>query len=496
MQYSLIAILSLLMLFANSEILRMYQLNGYTFLLNKKTKKLLLINLFIAAFLMLITYFLMLHDCIYLSWCLIYSVLILEHLILKIYRRQQLSITKRFIRLTIAVFILNYLNIFLLYKVSLYLTPLVLIIEVIIIIFSKYITLPLEKIIKNSYMKKAKAKLKNKDLIVIGITGSFGKTTVKNILKQMLEVKYKVFMTEKNYNTTWGVIKSINKLKDEEVFIVEMGARNIGDIKEICNLVNPNIGILTGVENQHLSTFKNIENIKKAKQELQESVKDFMVFNDLNKHVVDLKKIYINKKEGILENNINIINEDVDKTEFSFLLNSVEYKVCTNMILQHNVTNIMLAVKCALYLGIDIKSLLKTIENLKNVENRFKLTKENEITIIDDSYNANIVGCMNALNFLKKFNGRKIIFTQGIVELGKKQAEENFNLGKEISKVADIVILLGVNKNYIKNGLKENNFNIQNVIEITSFNEINIIFSKILKKGDIVLIQNDLTDNY
>lgn len=374
---------------------------------------------------------------------------------------------------------------------------------------------PMEKRIADKYIKKCKQRLLSMNIIKVAITGSFGKTSVKNILTTILGEKYKTFCTPHNYNTPMGVCKAVNELPEDcEVFVVEMGARKVGDIKELCDVVKPNFGIITGVGSQHLSTFKSQENIYKTKKELNDFIEsrngEGMVFNGDNEFTLrmyDESKVYDKTLisasvcevhgEGGLQIKAENIAYDSDGLAFDIKIGKDKRRCNTKLIGKHNLNNIMMCVAMAYKLGLNIVQISKGIEKLVPTEHRLEVCKlENGITIIDDSYNSNFEGAKIAIQTLGLFKGRKVVATQGLVELGDEQTKLNFELGESIAEIADIAILIGVNKDDIRMGMLAKGFCDKNIYLVEHLDNAKELFAKMLKAGDVLLIQNDLPDNY
>lgn len=436
---------------------------------------------------------------------------------LKTPRKVALKLTKRMWRLIITSFLIMLIFSFFMLVLTLNLTNyfsctaigLTPICMPIAILLANLINMPLEKLIYKKYIKKASKKLfQMPELKIIGITGSYGKTSVKNFLKDLLSAKYKVCASEASYNTPMGLTKTIlNQLKlDDEIFIAEMGADNVGDINEICKFIKPNVAILTAIGNQHLKSFGSIENIQKTKYELIENLpKDGLAF--FNGECDELKPLI---KKCELENKIvAIFNGDFvklsniqsaeDGTKFEILFENKKYSLSTKLIGLGNLTNIFIAINVALKLGVSVEKIVSLVENLKSVPHRLELRKtDNGITIIDDSFNANIIGAKIALDTLNTFkDSRKIIVTPGLVELGKDEESANEKFGLEISKVADLCIIVNkTNSLSIKKGLENGGYNMQNVIETETLTSAMDLFKTLLKVGDVVLLENDLPDNY
>lgn len=370
------------------------------------------------------------------------------------------------------------------------------------LIISHFLCLPIEKLITNSYIKKAKVKLQNMPCKKIAITGSFGKTSTKNILFQILSQKYKVCATPKSYNTPMGICKTIleNLTEKDDFFIVEMGARHEGDIAFLCKLVGADFGILTPVGNCHIETFKTLENVEKTKFEICENVKSLMIISSKsasNRKLYEKceKKKYLISDENSFAYANNIHFKDF-KTHFDLHIDEKVISVSTNLLGKVNVDNIVLASALAYLLGVNLLDIKKGISELKSVPHRMELIK-GFANVIDDSYNSNFVGFKEALNTIASFEGDKILVTPGMVELGDKQYEMNFKIGQEISKVCDYVIIMNkTNSSALTEGLLNKGFNRKNIFYANTRLEQKEILKKLVKKGDIVLFENDLPDNY
>lgn len=422
-----------------------------------------------------------------------------------------------------------------------------------IIILALKISLPIENKRNSHFVNLAKEKLEQKNIIKIGITGSYGKTSVKFILTQMLKEKYNVYCTPSSYNTPMGIALSVNDLKgDEEIFVAEMGARHIEDIAELCEIVKPSIGVMTGISNQHLETFRSIENIIIAKSKLSDYVcknNGFTVFNIDNIYLKELaekfkgncgsaglidgevtaKNIVINdgcsfdliykyKENNFTKdkfkgnpnkqlnnnqfNNDNTSNcETASELEERVISNENNYNVqkirCkTNLLGKHNILNILVSARVALYLGLTLEEIANAITKLTPIEHRLELVKANGINIIDDSYNSNEEGAVAGLEVLNSFKGRKIICACGFVEMGEAEQKKNFELGQKIAETVDIAILVGKRGQDIKQGMLSKEFCTSNIYSVDKLTDAKMLFSQILKIGDTLLIENDLPDNY
>ena len=379
----------------------------------------------------------------------------------------------------------------------------------IVVMIANIINMPIEKMVFLHYKKQAVTKLKNmNNMSVIGITGSYGKTSSKNILYDVLNVKYNVFKTPKNFNTTYGLINSINNYLDKfnDYFIAEMGAFKQGEIKELCDLVHPRYGIITIIGTAHLESFGSQENIMNGKFELIESLPHdgigILNMDDPYQQKYKLKNkckiLWIstkNKNADLYGTNIKITK---DGTTFDCIFkgDKKKYHFETCLLGEHNVYNILAAILLGYNLGIKIDRLQAAVSRIEPIEHRLQLRKyQNDITIIDDAYNSNPIGSKMALDVLNLMDGKHIVVTPGMIELGKEQYNSNFQFGRQISKVADFVILVGVAQTKpILDGLLKENYDSQKIFII---NDVKEAFKIIKEKADdkaFVLLENDLPD--
>lgn len=384
------------------------------------------------------------------------------------------------------------------------LTPLVL---PVLFVLSSLITAPFELLNNKRHIARARRILDERDdLIKIGVTGSYAKTTVKTILSTLLSKKYKVLATPASFNTPLGVTKCVKKLKPStEIFIAEMGARNGGNIRELCNMVNPNYGIITGISNQHLETFGNITNIVRTKCELAESLakRDGKLFlNCDTKHLDKLKKyakcdcVECGISGGFVSaTNFKLTNEG---SEFDLLIDGNLYSAKTKLLGRHNISNILVCVGLAVQLGVTPEDIVSAISELESPSHRLELiVTSNGMKILDDTFNANSEGAIAALDILNMFEGRKVIVTPGLVELGLEEKATNKAFGVAISKVCDLVILIGkIRSTPIKDGLVSAGFSEDNILVYNSLSDAKRDFKKFLKATDVVLLENDLPDDY
>ena len=363
----------------------------------------------------------------------------------------------------------------------------------VLLFLSAILIAPLEKKISNKFKQKAKQKLQRQNPLTIAITGSFGKTTLKNILANILSTQYSVFISPSNYNTAIGLAKCINETESlGEIFIAEAGARYSGDIAEICALINPKIAVITSITNQHLETFKTEENLKKEKLSILSPSVEYAFFNTDNITKVDYnsfdKKVVLSGKAG----DVVYSNAQIKNGKQIFDLNDREssMQVECSLLSDYIPSLVATAVSIAKVLGIQEKNIKNAINTLKPIAHRLELLYNGKDVIIDDAYNSNEQGFISAVNLLSSFEDKtKVLITPGVVELGKKQEETNKKLATYASERVDKIFCYGVNSKAIKSGAKDK-------CEVcSSLGDCMMRYKKI--QGErAVLFENDLPDVY
>ncbi len=375
-----------------------------------------------------------------------------------------------------------------------------------IIMLANFINSPIEKSIRNKFTNEAKEMLKqHKSLITIGITGSYGKTSMKNYLTELLKVKYNVLMTPESFNTPMGVVKTVreNLTGVTEVFVCEMGAKNEYDIKELCDIVKPDHGILTAIGPQHLETFKSIDTIVKTKFELIDSIKDggIILLNGDSSYIVEnlpKKKHYTYS----CSNTSNYKPYDIKLTEngTTFTLETEKEKCTftTKLIGEHNVLNLVGAIMMCNKLGISLEQLKSQVAKISPVPHRLEVKKSSSMTIIDDAFNSNPEGAKVALDTLSLFEGYKVLITPGMVELGEIQDEENYKFAVNASKVCDYIVLVGpIQTKPMQKALADEKFDTSKFFVAKNFHEGYAVAQSLeTEKHKYILIENDLPDNY
>ena len=291
----------------------------------------------------------------------------------------------------------------------------------------------IEKMLFNGFVKMAKKKIDNMDsLIIIGVTASYGKTSIKNYLQETLKTKYKTYATPRSVNTFGGIVADINqKLPDDtEVYIVEMGAREKGDIAEISTFINPHYAVVGKIGSAHIEYFKSLENIRDTKMEIIQSsrLKEAWIHHSAN----------INPSDKIHQFGEDISNIKASLDETSFEVDNIRYS--TNLLGSFNAINLTAVIKVAKALDISNDSIIKSFKNLKQVPHRLQRIDAGGKIILDDSFNGNIDGMMASFELVKTYQGRKVIITPGLVEANN---ELNIQVAKKVNEIFDIIIVSG-----------------------------------------------------
>ncbi|MDR2606049.1 MAG: UDP-N-acetylmuramoyl-tripeptide--D-alanyl-D-alanine ligase [Oscillospiraceae bacterium] len=379
------------------------------------------------------------------------------------------------------------------------------------LLFANFVNKPIESAINRRYVAEAKtliADAKSSGLKVIGVTGSYGKTGVKFYIEKLLSTRYNVLATPESYNTTLGVVRTIReRLRgSHEYFIVEMGARNRGDIREICEIVKPDYAVITAIGEAHLESFKTIETIAETKFELVDALdpKTGIAFlNWDNDHIrKEAKRTPSNLRfvKYAAENNaadFSAISIRLSERGSTFRVRGVNFE--TKLIGRHNILNLTAAIAVASSMGIPTEQLPTVVRRVESVPHRLQLIPSGDSLIIDDAYNSNPDGAVAALETLSAFKSHyKILITPGMVELGEHEFSANLNFGRKAATVCDFVILIGAERTKpLAAGLRAEGLSPDRVRTMESVTDA-ISFALAYQSGNpnAILIENDLPDNY
>lgn len=377
---------------------------------------------------------------------------------------------------------------------------------------------PVEGRINQYFIDDAKRILREHEgLRIIGITGSFGKTSVKYYLTTLLSEGYRVLMTPESYNTPMGIVRTIREHMQptHEIFVCEMGARHLHDIKEITDIVHPDDGIVTSIGYQHLETFHSLDNIISTKYELLDAVdeKEKAEGKEPGRHLK-----FVNGDNEIIQKNMKYTDAITYGTSEGCAYRASDIRVGnsgttftvtapdgesaefgTRLVGQHNVENIVGAIACAHSLGIPMNKLRMAVKRLQSVPHRLELNRHGNVSILDDAYNSNPAGAKVALDTLALFDGQvRILVTPGMVELGAKEDEYNEKFGEQAAGVCDYMILVGEkNSESIKRGAVKAGFDESRIFVKNTLSEATALMYELESGRDkVILLENDLPDNY
>lgn len=376
---------------------------------------------------------------------------------------------------------------------------------------------PVEAAIRRGYLKRARARIVAYQPQVIGVAGSYGKTSTKHIIAQLLHPARETLATPKSFNTLMGIVRTINENLEEQhrVFVVEMDAYARGEIAAMCDLVEPKIAVITAVGPQHLERFGTVDAIADALYELVRKMPpgspaviycgDASSVRLADRAAADGYRVVRYGMAGQTTQTLDVVAADATvgdrMTEFTWRWDAeglVEH-VAIPLLGQHNVLNVSAALAVVHLLGLPVADAARVAAALEPIPHRLQLLPNSGgITVIDDSYNANPVGIHNGLDVLAQMKGRaKILVTPGMVELGALEATENQRLGVHAAQVCNDVILVGAQQTQpIYRGLSESGFPADRIHVVQTLPEVTATLSRVAAPGDVVLFANDLPDTY
>ena len=325
-------------------------------------------------------------------------------------------------------------------------------------------------------------------------------------------MEFDTLITPGSFNTPMGVVRTIREqLKPyNQIFICEMGAKQIGDIKEICDIVHPKEGIITAVGPMHLETFKSIDNVCRTKFELADALPAdglAVVNNDSDPCAARTVNNVRTLRYGVKNHKgCDYIARDVHYTPAGTTFTvqgpeDLEFEVQTRLLGEGNISDLLAAIVIALQNGMTPQKIRTAVAGIQPVEHRLSIRQiPGNITVIDDAFNSNPAGARMAVDVLADFKqGKRIIITPGMVELGSSQYDLNREFGKYIGSDShvDVIILVGAtNRDALKQGVNESDFDTENLIVVDNFNEAQKRLQPLLTPGATVLYENDLPDSF
>lgn len=386
----------------------------------------------------------------------------------------------------------------------------------IFLLFSALAYMPVDFVLKRVIIKLARRKMENfKDLKIIGIAGSYGKTTMKEMIAAVLSARYRVVKTPENINTPLGISGVIlRKLKPEhEIFIVEMGEYTPGDIEYICSLTRPDVAVVTGINEAHMERMGNLMRSEAAIFEAVTHARDnallLLNYDDevvrKSSFIADRDNIIWYSREKNEKNNLAPKNVRFDQNGGGWSFDLYENKTKLGGVKLPHLGGYAIAdcigvVKLARKLGLNWREISAGLGELKPVPHRLQpiFNQSNNVLVIDDSYNGNPAGVREAVDVLSRFaNRRRVCVTPGLVETGKRTREVHTEIGNQLAKVADLVVLIenSVTKS-IASGLADAGFEPTRILWYETANQMTSRVGEFVRPGDVVLFQNDWPDNY
>lgn len=387
------------------------------------------------------------------------------------------------------------------------LTPLLYFSPWIAIFLCGSLMMPIEHKIRMHYVKDAKRILRqHQELSIIGITGSYGKTSVKNILHTLLKDSYYTLMTPHSYNNQMGITLTVRTQLQRlhDVFLCEMGADHVGEIKALMKFVQPQFGVVTAVGPQHLQTFGSLENILHEKMQMIEQL-PLHGIGFLNRDNTYIRSYKVHNHCDLIWFGIQEpcdyqavdLRYTPEGSEFKILHKGKKYPFHTRLLGEHNVLNIVCAVAVARTFDVSWILLQQEVASLPYVEHRLEVRRNNAYTILDNAYNSNPTGASYSLDVLQQMPNHRFIVTPGFLDLGDLQDQEQYRFGKKIADCCDTVILVGKKQTAaIQKGLEETEFPMDQVYVVSSIQEAFTLLSRLASPEDTVLLENDLPDAF
>ncbi len=351
----------------------------------------------------------------------------------------------------------------------------------------------------NALYEIARYKRNLYNIPVVAITGSVGKTSTKDIIANVVSQKFKTLKTEGNNNNNIGLPFTILKLKDHEALVIEMGMNHFKEISLLTSIAKPTISVITNIGTSHIGNLGSRENILKAKLEILEGMeKPNIVINNDNdllnawsgndKNNIEIHTFGIENKSDIMAKNIDIKE---DGSSFTCLVNNDEFNIEVPVSGKHFIYNALCAVMIGELLNIDKESIKNGIKSFELTKKRMDLLKVNDITIINDSYNASYESMKASLEYLSNINAnRKIAVLGDMFELGDYSEELHRKVGEEIVKNnIDILISCGENAKYIVQQAEKVGMKKENIYYVKDIQEVEEKILKLVKPKDVLLIK-------
>lgn len=379
-----------------------------------------------------------------------------------------------------------------------------------VLVVSRTIMEPLEASVRDWYVRDARKTLSRFSPTVVGVTGSYGKTSTKFFAAHLLESRYRVLMTPESYNTAMGICRVIRGQlgPEHEVLVVELAENEKGGFEHLLSLVPCSMSIVTSVGLQHLEEFGSEAAIRRVMKEFVNipASGSIVILNGDDPVLAEIetvpgKRLLRASAAGSLACDLHAegIVMSAEGLSFDIVTNHDERFGCHTTVLgRHNVENILLAVTVARELGVSWSAIQDGIATLQAPPHRLQaMAGSGGVRIIDDAFNSNPAGFAMAMNVLAAFPSRRVLVTPGLVSLGDAEDVENVRAGKRAAKAADVVILVGPKKTRsVREGLLSAGFPEASILSARSLEEVTGLMQSLLAPGDTVMFENDLPDTY
>ncbi|PIQ61537.1 MAG: Mur ligase [Bacteroidetes bacterium CG12_big_fil_rev_8_21_14_0_65_60_17] len=373
------------------------------------------------------------------------------------------------------------------------------------------VNVPLERRVHQGFIRQAQTRLAHRpDLGIVAITGSYGKTSTKFAIREMLSQRHPVLASPGSFNTPMGICRVVNNMleDDHRWLVLEMGTRHSGDITALCEIARPDIAVVTSVGKAHLATMGSVEAIAREKGSLLRFLPrgGTAILNWDDKHVAsmraeeDVHYIYVSAA-GHEEADIRAENVRYDACgcAFDVVFRRDRVRIETRLLGAHNITNMLLALAVGHASGLTLRQMAPAFRRLQPVPHRLELRHDpGGLTVLDDAFNSNPVGARSAVDVLSHFtSGQRIVITPGMVELGAVEEEENRAWGAYMALRVDTVVLVGADRTRpIAEGLRRAGFPDEGIVTVRTLFDARAWLTRNAKPGDTVLYENDLPDQY
>ena len=384
-----------------------------------------------------------------------------------------------------------------------------------LLLLANVVIRPIQAADNRRFVTRARKRLAEVDPLVVGITGSYGKTTTKNCVAAVAELRGPAYPTPASFNSFLGVVRAINEglQARHRTFVVEMGAYRRGDVAELCELTSPRIGILTAIGPAHLERFGTLDETERAKGELAEALPaDGALITRADDE--RCRRVAAERSPAPARLFAPFPHEDADvwaegvelrdgRTVFRLRAREGDERgvqVKARLLGEHNVANLVAAAAAGLEMGLALDAIGRALAKVQPPPHRLApiVNSGAGVVVIDDAYNSNPQGAAAALDVLASHPAeRRLLVTPGMVELGDRHEEENRLFGERAARVCDLIVLVGAEQTApIRAGIEAAGFRGDGLHVVADASEAQALLARTTRRGDVVLFENDLPDLY